>query len=105
MILNVKEIAEARGFKNARQLADAAGLRYKSMYPIWNGTARMVGFDTLEKLCSNLRVQSGRWFEIVPDADAESSSQATSAKGKKQRARSKAIHIKSKGDNQSCLKR
>ena len=67
MRLTVKEISEARGFKNAKQLADAAGIRYKSMYPIWNGTARMIGLDTLERLCNTLRVQAGMLFEVVPD--------------------------------------
>jgi len=71
MVLNVKEIAETRGFKNAKQLADAAGIRYKSMYPIWNGTARMVGLDTLERLCVALRVQAGMLFEVIPDSDIE----------------------------------
>jgi DNA-binding Xre family transcriptional regulator len=65
MRLTVKDTAEARGFKNAKQLADAAGIRYKSMYPIWNGTARMIGLDTLERLCTTLRVQAGLLFEIV----------------------------------------
>ena len=31
MKLTVKDIAEARGFKNAKQLADASGVHYKSM--------------------------------------------------------------------------
>lgn len=69
MVLTIKEIAEARGFKNAKQLADTAGIRYKSMYPIWNGTARMIALDTLERLCKALRVQVGMLFEIIPDAE------------------------------------
>src|ERR1044072_3083655 len=73
MKLTVKEIAEARGFKNAKQLADTAGIRYKSMYPIWNGTARMIGLDTLERLCNTLRVQAGMLFEIVPDDEPSES--------------------------------
>jgi DNA-binding Xre family transcriptional regulator len=70
MRLTVKDTAEARGFKNAKQLADAAGIRYKSMYPIWNGTARMIGLDTLERLCNTLRVQAGLLFEIVLSDEA-----------------------------------
>ncbi len=71
MVLNVKDVAEARGYKNAKQLADAAGLRYESAYPIWNGTARMISLDTLEKLCKVLRVQAGMLFELKPDAEID----------------------------------
>ncbi|MGA9770312.1 MAG: helix-turn-helix transcriptional regulator [Blastocatellia bacterium] len=87
MKLTVKEIAEARGFKNAKQLADTAGIRYKSMYPIWNGAARMIGLDTLERLCNTLRVQAGMLFEIVPDDEPLESepSQSVAVKADKPR--------------------
>jgi DNA-binding Xre family transcriptional regulator len=87
MKLTVKEIAEARGFKNAKQLADTAGIRYKSMYPIWNGAARMIGLDTLEKLCNTLRVQAGMLFEIVPDDEPLKSEPSQSATVKADKSR------------------
>src|ERR1044071_7710251 len=85
MKLTVKEIAEARGFKNAKQLADTAGIRYKSMYPIWNGAARMIGLDTLEKLCNTLRVQAGMLFEMVQENESLNSgpSQSVTVKSDK----------------------
>ena len=83
MVLNIKGIAEARGFKNAKQLADEAGIRYKSMYPIWNGEARMVGLDTLEKLCIALRVQAGMLFEIIPDIEPDKPGASSKASAKK----------------------
>jgi DNA-binding Xre family transcriptional regulator len=82
MILNVKEIAEMRGFKNAKQLADAAGLRYESAYPIWNGTARMIALDTLEKLCKVLRVQAGLLFEVIPDLESDKPRRSSKARNK-----------------------
>lgn len=70
MKLAVKEIAETRGFKNAKQLADAAGIHYKSMYTIWSGEAQLISLDVLGRLCSTLRVQAGLLFEVIPDAEA-----------------------------------
>jgi DNA-binding Xre family transcriptional regulator len=72
MILNVKDIAEARGIKNAKQLADACGLHLKSAYQLWKGEARMIALDTLESLCKTLRVQAGVLFEIIPDIEPAS---------------------------------
>ena len=70
--LNEKEIqsiAAARGFTNAKQLADAAGIHYKSMYTIWNGEAQLISMDVLGRLCSTLRVQPGVLFEQVADVE------------------------------------
>jgi DNA-binding Xre family transcriptional regulator len=71
MRLAVKEIAETRGFKNAKQLADAAGIHYKSMYTIWSGDAQLISLEVLGRLCTTLRVQAGLLFEIIPEADVE----------------------------------
>ena len=67
MKLTVREIAEARGFKNAKQLADAAGIHYKSMYTIWSGEAQLISMDVLGRLCTTLRVQPGLLFEQIAD--------------------------------------
>ena len=69
MRLTVKDIAEARGFKNAKQLADAAGIHYKSMYTIWSGEAQLISMDVLGRLCTTLRVQPGMLFEQLADAE------------------------------------
>ncbi len=94
MVLMVKEVAEARGFKNAKQLADNAGIRYKSMYPIWNGTARMIGLDTLEKLCDTLRVQAGMLFEKLPDSEVESVSDAETTRVKAKMAKAGKMKVR-----------
>jgi DNA-binding Xre family transcriptional regulator len=69
--LAVRDIAEARGYKNAKQLADASGIHYKSMYTIWSGDAQLISMDVLGRLCTTLRVQAGMLFEVIPDADSD----------------------------------
>lgn len=64
---NVKEIAEAKGYKNARELSDAAGIPLASMYRLWKGTADMVGLATLNKLCGLLDVPVGMLLTYIPD--------------------------------------
>ena len=71
MILNVKDIAEARGIKNAAQLALACDIHLKTAYQLWRGEARMIALDTLENLCKALRVQAGMLFELIPDDEQE----------------------------------
>ena len=70
MILNVKDIAEARGIKNAAQFAHACDIHLKTAYQLWKGEARMIALDTLENICTALRVQAGVLFERIPDAEA-----------------------------------
>ena len=65
----VKEVAQAKGYDNATQLGEAAGIPLTSMYRIWNGTAKMVGTDTLERLCKVLQVQPGMLIMFI-DTDA-----------------------------------
>jgi len=59
MKLLVKEVAQAKGIQNAQQLSELAGVPLASMYRIWNGKARMVGLETMERLCKALKVQPG----------------------------------------------
>lgn len=87
MRLTVKDIAEARGFKNAKQLADAAGIHYKSMYTIWSGEAQLISMDVLGRLCTTLRVQPGMLFEQVaeteslPDSELATETKPENARG------------------------
>src|SRR5262245_34644418 len=63
----VKEIAEARGYTNARALGTATGIPPMSMYQIWNGEAKRADLATLEKLCIFLRVPLSLILEYVPE--------------------------------------
>lgn len=69
--LTVKEVALAKGIKNAAQLGEVTDIPLASMYRIWNDTARMIGLDTLNKLCNFLDVPAGMLIAHIPDAGAE----------------------------------
>ncbi|MGH9761075.1 MAG: helix-turn-helix domain-containing protein [Blastocatellia bacterium] len=49
--LNVREVAEAKGFANASALASATGVHRTSMYRIWDGAATRLDLETLDRLC------------------------------------------------------
>ena len=65
----VKEVALRAGIKNARELADRAGIHLNSAYGVWNNTARMLALDTLDKLCTLLNVKPGQLFEHEAEPD------------------------------------
>ena len=64
--LHIKEIAERRGIKNARQLALKSGLNFTSAYNLWNGTAQGIHFDNLQSLCDLLQADPGLLIEYHP---------------------------------------
>ena len=65
----VKEVAQRAGIKNARELADRAGIHLNSAYGVWNNTARMLALDTLDKLCTLLNVKPGQLFDHEAEPD------------------------------------
>ncbi|HYM00234.1 MAG TPA: helix-turn-helix transcriptional regulator [Blastocatellia bacterium] len=65
----VKEVARAKGIRSARELGEKAGVAPNSVYKLWNGTARMVGVGTLEKLCAVLEVPVGMLLQYIPGAE------------------------------------
>lgn len=69
MELIVKEVAEREGIASAYELANLTGIPVNSMYRIWSGKARMIGLDTLDKLCTVLRVKPGQLFEHEAEPD------------------------------------
>jgi DNA-binding Xre family transcriptional regulator len=64
---SVKEIAELRGITNARALGRLADVPPTSIYQIWSGEAKRVDLETLNKLCTALRVPLALLLEHVPD--------------------------------------
>jgi DNA-binding Xre family transcriptional regulator len=94
MKLTVKEVALAKGIKNATQLGESTGIPLASIYRIWNGTARMIGLDTLNKLCNFLEVPVGMLLAHIPDK--EFSPQPTSPQEVQKLTRRTAVSAKSK---------
>lgn len=67
----VRQVAEAKGIKNARELADRIGTSYSSIYPIWDGSAKRADLGTLNKLCNFLDVPIGMLLVHLPDKSIE----------------------------------
>ena len=69
MKLRIKEAAQKIGIKNASQLRTRTGLGTETCYQLWEGTARMIGLDTLNTLCNVLQVGPAYLFEYTPDVE------------------------------------
>ena len=67
MKLLVKEVAEAKGFRNAKDLADKLGMSYGTIYPLWQNQTKRIDLSTLERLCKILNVQPGMLFLYIDD--------------------------------------
>jgi DNA-binding Xre family transcriptional regulator len=91
MKLIVKEVAEREGIASAYELAKRTGIQVTSTYKIWNGEAKMVGLDTLDRLCTVLGVKPGQLFQHraeprkVPGAPRRNSRTNTKSKSKQSR--------------------
>src|SRR4051794_40421071 len=62
--LVVREVAERAGIRSARDLSIRAKLPYESCRLLWNGDSRMIGLNTLERLCTLLDVPPGQLFDF-----------------------------------------
>lgn len=108
MKLFVKEVAQAKGFKNAKRLADAMsehfGVRisYATIYPLWDDTAQLWSRPTIDKLCEFLQVPAGLLIQHMPGEAQQSTpgagqaeraekvvSRAATSKRKRERAKEK----------------
>ena len=71
MKLMIKEVAQAKGFKNAKHLADEMseffGVRisYATIYPLWDDKAQLWSRDTFDKLCTFLKVPAGMLIQHI----------------------------------------
>jgi hypothetical protein len=91
----LEDVARLRGFKNARQLADAINAQapegetvsYQAIYGWWNNTIKNYAQSTLNKLCAFLDTSPGMLLEYSPDMPADTSS-AQSAQAKRVKPRS-----------------
>ncbi len=90
MKVKIREIAERRGIKNAKQLAKLTGLSVTSCYQLWNDTAKAISFESLNTLCNVLQAGPAVLLDYTPDveppaesdpAQNETASTRSSAKG------------------------
>ena len=55
--LQVKEIAEARGY-NISTLATAAELNYQTVYKLWHNQTKRLDIETLERVATALQIKT-----------------------------------------------
>jgi DNA-binding Xre family transcriptional regulator len=94
MKLTIKEVAQAKGFKNAKQLTDAmtehfgSVLSYSTIYPLWDDTAQRFDRSTLDKLCTFLQVPIGMLIQFIDTNSLPQSEPSQSAAAKPRRSTS-----------------
>jgi DNA-binding Xre family transcriptional regulator len=66
LIVRLKDVATARGFKNAKALAESIGMPLGVIYPLWNDAAKRFDRKTIERLCDFLNVPAGVLIEYSP---------------------------------------
>lgn len=73
----LKDVAQLRGYKNAKHLTDAMseafGMRisYSTIYPLWNNTANNYARVTLDRLCRFLNTSPGVLIEFIPNFEPQ----------------------------------
>jgi DNA-binding Xre family transcriptional regulator len=111
MKLYVKEVAQARGYKTARQLADAMSERfsvrfsYRTLYQYWEDEITRYEKDTLDRLCKFLEVPLSSILVHIPDERAnlpEPGAAKTDAAPKARRSRTTSSEPKAKGKTQAA---
>jgi len=88
--LRVRQMAEAKGYSNARELADAAGISYNTAYGYWKDTTVNLNRHALAKICEALGVHIYALIDddftfTRPKADPESV-RASGRPGRKKRS-------------------
>lgn len=62
----VREVAEAAGIDTPYRLMQAVGLHSDTACSLWEGTAKRLDLDTLEKLCAYFEVPAGQLIQYIP---------------------------------------
>jgi DNA-binding Xre family transcriptional regulator len=85
----LKEIAEAKGYKNAKRLADAMSehfgtrLSYRSIYALWDNTADLYARGTLNRICQFLSIPLGMLIVYEGDPQTEPGPVKSDATGRR----------------------
>lgn len=66
--LKVREVAERKGISNPLSLSKESGIAYANCHKIWNNQQKMIGLDTLDRLCEALGCEPGDILVRVPTA-------------------------------------
>jgi DNA-binding Xre family transcriptional regulator len=91
----LKDVAQLRGYKNAKHLTDAMSevfgrrISYSTIYPLWDNTAANYARATLDRLCRFLNISLGVLIEYTPDVEpqADNTQQSPTAKSESKSAK------------------
>jgi DNA-binding Xre family transcriptional regulator len=70
--LRVREVAERKGISNPLALSKESGIAYANCHKIWNNQQKMIGLDTLDRLCAALDCEPGDILVRLGDKKARS---------------------------------
>jgi hypothetical protein len=73
--ITLKDVAEAKGYKNARKLTDAMSeffgvkISYSTIYPLWDDTAQNFSRITVDRICTFLKIPLSLWIQHIDTGD------------------------------------
>jgi DNA-binding Xre family transcriptional regulator len=67
MKLIVRQVAEREGIRNPLELSQKSGIAYASCHRLWNEEVKQIGIETIERLCTLLRVWPNQLFDYKPE--------------------------------------
>lgn len=62
--VHIKDVAERQGITTAYALWKEIGGSKEMIYGLWRGDFKMIGLDTLAKLCGVLKCQPGKLLKF-----------------------------------------
>ena len=69
MKLIVRQVAEREGIRNPLELSQKSGIAYASCHRLWNEDVKQIGIETIERLCTLLKVWPNQLFDYKPEPD------------------------------------
>jgi len=65
--IHISQIAQARGIKSAYALQKALDVPPSMAAKLWKGDFKMIGIDTINRLCNTLQCTPSDIFKHMPD--------------------------------------
>ncbi len=67
--VNIANVAKRRGIKTAYQLQKALDVPPSQAAKLWKGEIKMIGLDTLDRLCRALKCKPDKIFVYEPEVE------------------------------------
>ena len=104
MKLIVRQVAEREGIRNPLELSQKSGIAYASCHRLWNEDVKQIGIETIERLCTLLKVWPNQLFDYKPEPDLlPQASEPTPARNESAKPRRSSVSAKSKRESKQAL--